>query len=125
MKTLEEYNRIKTDNVPYNCRPDDIFFFGKHKNKTMETVLNDELTYLKWCVLNISWFEMSEELRKKYNARVFKRGHFIRQEDYTRFVVSVVYPEIILSTQEWFEETTNAKKRIFFFLDKKSCATGC
>lgn len=120
MKTLEEYNNILKSNLPYKCKLDDVFFFGKHKNKTMQTVLTEELTYLKWCVLNINWFEMSDELKKKYNERVSKRGHFIYQDDYTRFIISAVYPEIVFTTKDWFEESVNVKKRLYFFLDKKS-----
>lgn len=120
MKTLEEYKKIMALNVPYKCKLDDIFFFGKHKNKTIEKVLSDELSYLKWCVLNIAWFEMSDELKRKYHQMSSKRGHFIYQEDYKDFLLGVVYPEAVLSNSEWFEESLNNQKRIYYFLENKN-----
>ena len=56
MKTLEEYNNIRTLNQPYKCKLDDVFFFGKHKNKTIDAVLSEELSYLKCKRLTIEAF---------------------------------------------------------------------
>jgi hypothetical protein len=120
MKTLEEYKNIVEANIPYECNLDDIFFFGKHRNKTISEVIKIDISYLKWCVLNITWFELSKESLRKYNQTVFKKNHFISQKDYQRFLISVLYPETVISNYEWFEESINNKKRILYFLENQA-----
>ena len=36
-----------------------VFTFGKHKNETAKTVLQDDPQYLKWCNDNIEWFKLT------------------------------------------------------------------
>lgn len=37
-----------------------ILKFGKHKGKTVEQVLNNDPTYIRWCLKNVDFFEMSK-----------------------------------------------------------------
>ena len=38
--------------------------FGKHKGKTIDEILHEEPTYIRWCLENIYWFKLSEEDEK-------------------------------------------------------------
>ncbi len=39
--------------------------FGKHKGKTIDEVLEEDPTYIRWCLENIDWFKLSEEDEKE------------------------------------------------------------
>ena len=38
--------------------------FGKHKGKTIDEILHEDPTYIRWCLKNIHWFKLSEEDKK-------------------------------------------------------------
>lgn len=42
--------------------------FGKHKGKTINEILEEEPTYIRWCVENICWFKLSEKDEKKVHS---------------------------------------------------------
>ena len=44
--------------------------FGKHKNKTIKEVLclYGGIGYINWCLENIDWFDVSEEVYEKLEA---------------------------------------------------------
>ena len=35
--------------------------FGMHKGKTINQILEEDPTYIRWCIENISWFKLSKK----------------------------------------------------------------
>jgi len=69
-----------------------VFTFGKHKGKVLRDVLNEEPSYVWWCIRKFEWFVVSDQLfqiaknlgcyqpnppkRKEYFANPFEEmGH--------------------------------------------------
>ena len=46
-------------------QPEDILRFGKHRNKTIRQVYEDDPTYIRWCLDSIDTFEMSDKHRRE------------------------------------------------------------
>ena len=46
--------------------------FGKHKGKTVEEILEDNPTYIRWCINNIETFVMSPEDTKEVLELAYK-----------------------------------------------------
>ena len=38
--------------------------FGKHKGKTIDEILHEDPTYIRWCLENIDWFKLSKKDEK-------------------------------------------------------------
>ena len=54
--------------------------FGKHKGKTINQILEEEPTYIRWCLENIDWFKLSEEDEK--TVQILSEYQDREMEDY-------------------------------------------
>ena len=45
----------------------DKFNFGKHKGETIQEVIEDEITYLEWCMDAVDGFDLDEQAYQVYN----------------------------------------------------------
>lgn len=50
----------------YPATISDTFDFGKHKGKTVEEVIDEEPTYIEWCIDNVTGFELSDKTFEYY-----------------------------------------------------------
>ena len=53
-------------------RGTDTIKFGKHKGKTFNWLLKNEIMYLEWCVMNVDNFTMTDELHQEYEDAVYE-----------------------------------------------------
>ena len=54
--------------------------FGKHKGKTIDEILHEDPTYIRWCLENIDWFKLSEEDEK--TVQILSEYRDREMEDY-------------------------------------------
>lgn len=53
-------------NYPANL--EDKLDFGKHKGKSIDWILDNEPTYIEWCIENITKFELDNETYEDYEV---------------------------------------------------------
>ena len=46
------------------------FDFGKHKGKNVAEIIENEPTYIKWCIENIDNFELDNEAYEEYECAI-------------------------------------------------------
>lgn len=61
------------------------FTFGKYKGDTIEDVLEDNYEYIIWCLDNLDWFKVSEEVYEKLTELQDKYYESNREEFYLRY----------------------------------------
>jgi hypothetical protein len=62
---------------------DTIINFGLYKGqKTIKDILQDNPSYILWCIANVSWFEVSDSLRKMAIDAEIAKGY---EEDDDRY----------------------------------------
>ena len=54
---------MKNQNKTINLK--DKLNFGKHEGRFIEEILEEEPTYIRWCIENIYWFKLSETDEQK------------------------------------------------------------
>lgn len=49
--------------------------FGKYKGRTIQSVYEEDATYIDWCLENIFWFEMNDKDVTKIKEKASKDMH--------------------------------------------------
>jgi hypothetical protein len=44
--------------------------FGKHRGQQLSTVIREDPTYVEWCLLNISGFELDDRASEEYEREM-------------------------------------------------------
>ena len=62
-----------------------VFTFGKHKNRSIRDVIDDDANYVLWCHDNIEWFKLSEGDYDKVDLEADRQGNQGDLSDYDGF----------------------------------------
>ena len=61
----------------------DKFNFGKHKGEFVQDVIEDDVTYIEWCLDNVEDFELDETLYQIYNDAL--KSYNLCKDIYVRY----------------------------------------
>lgn len=70
---------------------DSIIDFGKHKGKTIEDVIIENVTYIEWAIGKIKWFNLDEK------AKLFCKKYLDRYNQYC-------YQKYLENEQDMYEQ---------------------
>lgn len=84
MKNLKKIHGQRPKFIPqkYPMGLNSVFRFGKMKGKTVEMVIDEEPTYLRWCLDNVDNFELKDEA---YSLAIIAIEDVEDDYDMTRF----------------------------------------
>lgn len=86
--------------------------FGKYKNKSIQEIVTQDPGYIRHCLSHIKWFKLAEDAIVALNKNAKSYTHFYSEEDYVAFAEKILAPEKHFNALEFFEETTDEKKRL-------------
>lgn len=61
---------------------DDVITFGKYKGNTIDDVIHDDYGYIEWCLDNLAWFKISENVYEQLNKAMASHYESLGDFDY-------------------------------------------